>query len=118
MKCCFIRKTNSVDVGIIPFNVGKYFQSTLFSLISVSAYYPLNQLKPVSMANRFVRIPLKYLMYAFETVLGYHAIWGPVFSQDTTCIFQTLMPTHHRSVNQYCTVWEPDEIYVEHGLMI
>jgi len=32
-------------------------------------------------------------------------MWWPKVSQDTSCLFQTLVPVHHRSINQCCLVW-------------
>jgi hypothetical protein len=35
-----------------------------------------------------------------DIALGYHTVWWPVLSQDTSWLFQTLVPMYHRSVNQ------------------
>jgi len=40
-----------------------------------------------------------------DIFLGYHMVWWPILSQDTSCLFQTLVHMHDRSVNWFCLVW-------------
>jgi len=45
MKCCLVRKTQSVKVGLNLFNAGKNFKSKWISSIRIFACYILDQLK-------------------------------------------------------------------------
>jgi len=40
-----------------------------------------------------------------DIVLEYHMAYHPMLLQETSCLFQMLVPTRHISVNRCCLVW-------------
>jgi len=54
---------------------------------------------------RLPRPAMKCFAYSFRIFLDQRTAWLPLLSEDISYLFQTLVLTHHRSVNRCCLVW-------------
>lgn len=96
MKCCFISKIQSVEAGVV-FSLRRSISKVNCFPESWSLYVLLNLL------DQQLRGLLGNASHIRSTLS-----WGnvrPVLSQDTSCFYQTLVPTHYRSVNRRCLLW-------------
>jgi len=48
--------------------------------------------------------PLKCFGYSFGIILGHYMVWWPMLLHNTSCLFQTSVPMHHRTANWCCLV--------------
>jgi len=85
-----------MDHNLGQFNTLQFLIKYFYSIIYII------KLRSMPRNCQLAKGPVNCFAYSFYIVLGHRTAWRLMLLQDTSCFFETLVPTPYRSVNWCC----------------